>query len=171
MEKKRYPRIKRAIYLKLLKKIKNIAEEINVPIKIYYRPIIWRRYGIFPNFGEHRGYYCIEDKKIVVTFYGNISYGRRLFLLLHELRHAIHHHEGLFEEFYDPKWLDLDSLLEMENPPLPCKRTGFLTELDCNRFAYYWLKREGIEIPKDLRYPPELSYLTQVHNIIKEKSF
>lgn len=50
----------------------------------------------------------------------------------------------------------------MKNPTLPCKRTALLAEIDCNRFTYYWLKKEGVVIPKDFRYS---YYSTMAYNI------
>lgn len=168
MKKERYPYISKSKYLKLLNKIRNNAKELGVNITIYNRPIIWRRFGIYPNFGEHRGYYINNKKRIIVTFYGRIGHGKKLFLLLHELRHAIHHNKGLYKDYYNPLWDDLEKLFEMENPPMPCKRTAFLAELDCNRFAYHWLKKEGIKIPKDLRYSPLNTVAYQIHKMYQD---
>lgn len=168
--KERFPYIKRSKYLFLLKKIRKIAKGLNVSLNIYYKPIIWKRYGTYPNFGERRGSYNTKEKKIVVVFYGKIGYGRKLEILLHELRHAIHHRKGLYKDYYDSRWENIDQLLKEDNPKLPCKRTGMLTEMDCNRFAYYWLKKEGITIPKNFKYYKYGTVSYQIHQMFKNKN-
>lgn len=169
MNKFRCSYVKRKKYLSLLKQIKSICAENEVELKISHRPIIWDRYGgAGPNFGEQRGVYSVSNKSITAVFYGKIGYARKLELLLHELRHAIHHNEGLYKDYYNEKWEDLEALLKEENPALPCRKIGLLAEMDCNRFAYYWLKKQGINIPKSFKYKGE-TMADYLHNEFKRR--
>lgn len=150
--RKRYPYIKKSLYLKLLKEIKLEAKKINVDVVLYYRPIKYNRYGgSAPNFGECSGYYSQKDKKIRCTFFGKIGNGKKLNLILHELRHAIHDAKKLYKDYYNPLWEKPINHIKATNKK-PCLKTAFLAEIDCNKFAYYWLRNKGINIPKNFKY-------------------
>lgn len=138
----RYPYIKRKTYLHLLKEIKNTAKLLNVELRIYHRPIKYNRNNEGkPNYGEMYGSYSQSRKKIICTFFGKIGYGKKLNLLLHELRHAIHDNEGLFKDYYNPLW-EKDIKIIKSSRKKPCIKTAFLAEVDCNKFAYYWLRKK-----------------------------
>jgi len=154
MNEDRNTRISKEQFNSLMKEIKAMAREMGVKLTIYKRPINWNRYGCgFPNFGELRGYYSVEQRRIVVTFYGTVGRAKLLNVILHELRHAIHHREGLYADYYDDLWDRLDDYIEEGHTRRPCKRTAYLAEMDCNRFAYYWLRKKGINIKKCFKYP------------------
>lgn len=151
MNKRSY--IKRKTYLALLKKIRKQCSDLGVVLKIHHRPLIWDRWGgAGPNFGELRGYYSITKKEIMAVFYGKVGYAKKLELLLHELRHAIHHKECLYKDYYQSDWENLKDFSKIKKSQLPCRRNARLAEMDCNKFAYYWLKNEKINIPKDFKY-------------------
>lgn len=165
-------RVSKSKYLKLEKEIRAEAKKLGYKIVIRKRPIIWNRFGSGqPNFGEASGFCDFENQVIQITHYGNISNGLKLFLLAHELRHAIQYSENLFQKCY---WIykNFDKLEKNYHyyKKYICKRTSFLAELDCNKFAKKWLIDHNIKVKGFVKYPPEstLAYRTIQHFEAKE---
>ena len=120
-------------------------------LRIYRRPIVWRRHGEGPNFGEIQGRANSARKTITVTTYGRVSRRAFLHILAHELRHAQHATTGLFSDYYRDE-LDTAAMYvtgEVKRLPfnfkMPCLWNAYFAEVDCDNFGCKWLADRGYQ--------------------------
>lgn len=91
------------------------------------------------------GTYSAKTKRINLRIRGNCAYLEILATLAHEVRHAQHHQEGLFPEYYDPQLESKEYLSQIKQGLIipPSVEIGLVAENDCNSFAREYLKTQG----------------------------
>lgn len=133
-------------YLSSLKILKSLLPE-GVKVRFTYL----RDHKNNKNLGH--GIYHTKNKRIRIYIFGKKcrkQYQTILALLAHEVRHAQHHAEGLFEEYYSKKFDEHleeyvhDFLIGKET--LPDLKVGQKAERDCDKFAIDFMKAIGFPL-------------------------
>lgn len=129
-------------YSRLKNKLINMVQPLEVKVKIYKKPLLR------PNLVGVSGSYSCSRKSINVISRGNNSYLAILATLAHEVRHAQHHHQGLFQEYYNPLFEDKHYRQQIRLGLIapPSLTVGQMAEDDCNLFARLWLAQEGFPL-------------------------
>lgn len=126
-------------FLLLKNKLIQLVTPFGVSVRISKKPICR------PNLMGVSGTYSSARRKINVTSRGNNSYLSILATLAHEVRHAQHHHLGLYAEYYNPLFEDKNYRSQIKQGLIapPSVQVGQEAEDDCNLFARTWLEAEG----------------------------
>lgn len=133
-----------------------MARAIGYEVRIYYRPRAGKQSGLrSSNFAAIRGT-CEQfpKRKIVVSCYGRQARRNLLFVLAHEVRHALHVRDGIFADYYRPYSEDAAavafaySLNDKRGLPknfkLPNLSVAIRAERDCDKWAAKFLRERGI---------------------------
>jgi hypothetical protein len=131
-----------ATYRKHFAVLKGLATVAGADLDVDYFQVKYPdRYGVY-------GHYNTEKRRIYVKVYGNQSRKLILATLAHEVRHAQHHHQGLWADYYDSRYHQPDyveKVLRGEALP-PDPSIGDPAENDCNKFATEWMAIRGIPL-------------------------
>ena len=133
--------MKRTAYLTLRRKL--ISSVAPFGVKVSFRQGKFKR----NSFGVS-GAYSARTKRISITMSGNVSYSLILMVLAHEVRHAEHHRDNLFSQYYNPLFENKDYREKMKSGEIdtPCISIGLAAENDCNVYAVKWMKDHGAEL-------------------------
>lgn len=143
-------------YNQLLKELREIAGFCGFTIQLRKREVIYKRHGENrPNFGEMYGYCDSVKRKLTVVYFGKVGRAKILWVMAHEVRHAIHVNMNMFKDYYDLRHreasttLDKDGVLPDGYKP-PDLAVAVRAERDCDRWAFKWLKDNEIDfLPKN----------------------
>lgn len=157
-------------YLRLLKKLRARAKALGCPIE-------WRR---LKGPSEIRGGYNVISHKIRIDIRGQVTYLKRLATLAHEIRHAEHKVNRQFKTVYDVRWHGSDAdivklFLKTSRKNRPSIKESVAAENDCNHFAIYWLRNQGVNFRPNKAnfnffqpYPVEFTHANFVHYLVQE---
>lgn len=111
-------------------------------------------YGLFnPERMGVSGSYSSRKQSIHIFCRGRNSYLSILACLAHEIRHAQHHAQGLFPEYYQPR-LETKEYRQLVRAGLeipPSIEVGQQAEDDCNLYARQILQQLGLTLSPTLR--------------------
>lgn len=114
-----------------------------------------------PKLNGFSGHFNQLRKTITIICKADDDRATILLLLAHEVRHAIHQTHGLFADYYRPEHAFFDNLIQFKSGyKMPCLKTAYEAELDCDRWAQEWLTVRNIKYP-DLglyKYKETLAY-------------
>lgn len=129
----------------LKKQLLDTVTPLGVTYRITYQSIK-RPFGVGVS-----GTYSSARNRINVIVRGKSSYLAILATLAHEVRHAQHHHLGLFPEYYDPNLESKEYRQLVRNGQVvpPTLEIGQAAEDDCNLFAVNWLAEKGHSLNPD----------------------
>jgi hypothetical protein len=143
-------------YGQLLKDLRQIAGYCGFTVQIRKREVIYKRHGEErPNFGEMYGYCDPVKRKLTVVYFGNTGRAKILWVLAHEVRHAIHVSTNMFKDYYDIRHREAINTLNKtgllpEGYRPPDLGIAVRAERDCDNWAFKFLKEKDIEFrPKN----------------------
>lgn len=138
-------------FVRLIKNLRAEACLVQARLHVHSQKQNWDRVREgMESIGHARGYYRLNSRIAIITVYGRAPRWKILYVMAHELRHAQHHHNGLYKDYYRKdirrlyNWARSSAKTPMPNIKLPCLKTAFLAERDCDKFAKKWLIANGI---------------------------
>lgn len=167
-------------YNQLLKDLRQIAGFCGFTIQLRKREVIYKRYETnIPNFGEIYGYCDSVKRKLTIVYFGKTGRAKILWVMAHEVRHAIHVNTGIYKDYYDLRHrearykLDSDGVLPIGYKP-PDLSVAVRAERDCDQWAFKYLSDKEIEFrPKNrAKYDKNKTYvyhLWSAYNMSKTK--
>lgn len=153
---------------KIMRELREIAQSAGFVINVHYRPVNWNWCGSgSPAFGTS-GQCISKEKKLIVTSRGRSARRDLLFVMAHEVRHALHIKEGLFADYYRDQDFEkfheyVRGRAERPNAPLPDRDIAWAAEKDCDAWALEFLRSRGIEGRLRHEYPFDSTLASQIH--------
>lgn len=150
-------RVYLAEYRSLMKELRELYRAHGAELTIHYRPIKWSaiRSGRHARYGTYYGQYIPKQRRAIVTFRGAVPRWKKLLVIAHELRHAIHHDTDMFADYYSECPSDVN--------------LAWKAEVDCDTYAIKFLNSHNLHPDEGDARAYTIHYLSQFRQLFKER--
>ena len=155
-------RISKADFLAIKKELISIAHDCGYTVRMTKHPIKQYMYEHGMRYFSIHGTASSFKKRLTVSMNGRPAHHLQLFILAHEVRHALHTKNGLYKDYYRPE-LETYTQPKIESYKLPCRLIAIRAERDCDRWAYNYLKEKGVDLPLPKKYPYNATLAAYIH--------